>query len=90
MRFAQGVAKLASDMGGSKIVIFTKSGLTAVRVSRFRPGVPILAATPSEEVARQLRMMWGGVEAIVVKARDYGGEGGVGGGVLQLPGGGWA
>lgn len=77
MRFAQGVAKLASDMGGSKIVIFTKSGLTAVRVSRFRPGVPILAATPSEEVARQLRMMWGGVEAIVVKARDYGGEGGL-------------
>lgn len=70
MRFAQGVAKLASDMG-SKIVIFTKSGLTAVRVSRFRPGVPILAATPCGEVARQLRMMWG-VEAIVVKASDYG------------------
>ncbi|KUO92072.1 MAG: pyruvate kinase [Thermocladium sp.] len=69
MRFAMGVAKLASDMG-AKIVIFTKSGLTAVRISRFRPGVPILAATPSNYVARQLRMMWG-VESSVVKASDY-------------------
>lgn len=69
MRFAMGVAKLASDMG-AKIVIFTRSGLTAVRISRFRPGVPILAATPSNYVARQLRMMWG-VESSIVTARDY-------------------
>lgn len=41
------------------IVAFTLTGTTARLVSRFRPGVPILAFTPSEECARRLSLVWG-------------------------------
>ncbi len=41
------------------IVSFTTSGNSANMVSRFRPSVPILGATPSEKAYRQLEMYWG-------------------------------
>lgn len=41
------------------VVAFTMSGSTARLVSRMRPKVPILAFTPSEEVYRQLSLVWG-------------------------------
>lgn len=69
MRFALGVAELADSIG-AKIVVFTKSGLTAIRLSRYRPRVQILAGTPSETVARRLKLLWG-VESRVVKDEDY-------------------
>lgn len=41
------------------IVAYTASGTTASRISRARPPLPILALTPSEQVARQLSLSWG-------------------------------
>ncbi len=41
------------------IVAFTTSGLSAKMVSRFRPAVPILGATPNPKVYRQLELCWG-------------------------------
>jgi pyruvate kinase len=41
------------------IVAFTQSGSTAVRVSKYRPGVPVLALTPSQTVAGKLLLYWG-------------------------------
>jgi pyruvate kinase len=41
------------------IVAFTQSGSTAVRVSKYRPGVPVLALTPSRTVAGKLLLYWG-------------------------------
>jgi pyruvate kinase len=47
------------DAEASAIVACTNSGATARAISRFRPQVPIVAATPSLRSARQLAMAWG-------------------------------
>ncbi|HUT68052.1 MAG TPA: pyruvate kinase [Dehalococcoidales bacterium] len=49
----------AYSLRGAAIVAFTQSGSTATRVSKYRPGVPILALTPSDVVARRLILYWG-------------------------------
>jgi pyruvate kinase len=49
----------AHQLGAAAIVAFTSSGSTARRVAKYRPGVPILAITPSNETRRQLSISWG-------------------------------
>ena len=49
----------ARDIGAKAIVTMTKSGLTARRVSKFRPPQPIVAATPDEKTFHQLSLSWG-------------------------------
>ncbi|MCS7266103.1 MAG: pyruvate kinase [Armatimonadetes bacterium] len=49
----------ASDINAKAIVVFTKSGLTALLVSKRRPKAPIIAFTPSEQVQRRLNLLWG-------------------------------
>lgn len=41
------------------IIICTMNGMTARSISRFRPGLPILALTPSPKTYNQLAMNWG-------------------------------
>lgn len=40
-------------------VAYTKTGSTARRLSRDRPHCPVIAATPDENVARNLALFWG-------------------------------
>jgi len=49
----------AEQLQARYIVAFTESGATARLVSNFRPGVPVMAFTPSERVRRQLALAWG-------------------------------
>ncbi len=49
----------AQSLGAVAIVAFTQSGSTAGRVSKFRPGVPILAISPSSAVCGRLVIWWG-------------------------------
>lgn len=50
----------ASFMQSTKaIVVFTGAGLSAAMISRFRPDVTIIGATPNEKVYRQLEILWG-------------------------------
>ncbi|OGO01367.1 MAG: pyruvate kinase [Chloroflexi bacterium RBG_13_53_26] len=49
----------AHQLGAAAIVAFTSSGSTARRVSKYRPGIPILAATPSPRQKRRLLISWG-------------------------------
>jgi len=49
----------AQSLGAAAIVAFTDSGSTAVRVSKFRPGVPILAISSSDVVCGRLLLWWG-------------------------------
>lgn len=49
----------AQNLGAVAIVAFTHSGNTAGRVSKFRPGVPILAPSPSSVVCGRLMLWWG-------------------------------
>ncbi|MFC1957728.1 pyruvate kinase [Chloroflexota bacterium] len=49
----------ADSLGAAAIVAFTQSGSTAMRVSKYRPRVPILAITPSNLVSSRLLLYWG-------------------------------
>ena len=50
---------LARRIGADSLLSMTFTGHSALLMSSCRPGTPILAATPSEAVARKLRMAWG-------------------------------
>ena len=49
----------AMGLGATAIISSSKSGYTARMVSKYRPGCPIIAATPKEEVLRRLSIVWG-------------------------------
>lgn len=49
----------ALSLRAAAIVAFTQSGSTAVRVSKYRPSVPILALTASDTVSGRLLLYWG-------------------------------
>jgi pyruvate kinase len=49
----------ALSLKAAAIVAFTQSGSTAMRISRFRPGMPMLALTLSDVVAGKLMLYWG-------------------------------
>jgi len=49
----------AHQLGAAAIVAFTSSGSTARRVAKYRPGIPILSATPSSRQRRRLLISWG-------------------------------
>ncbi|MBQ8615208.1 MAG: pyruvate kinase [Clostridia bacterium] len=60
-------AVVASNTSNIKaIVAHTNSGVSAGLVSRFRPQVDIIAATPNEVVYRQMELRWG-VKPVLTK-----------------------
>lgn len=56
---------IAHDLEASAILTPTHSGLTARMIAKYRPKSLIIAATPSDEVARQLALHWG-VTSIII------------------------
>jgi len=50
---------LARDIDANAIVAATESGHTALKVAKFRPSIPVVASTPSDEVRRRLTLSWG-------------------------------
>ncbi|MFN4271067.1 MAG: pyruvate kinase [Thermosynechococcus sp.] len=56
---SQAVGQVAAQLKAKAIITQTKTGATARNVSKFRPQIPILAATPHIEVARRLQLVWG-------------------------------
>ena len=50
---------IAKDMDAKIIITPTLSGNTAVKVSRFRPGQPVIAITPDKNTFLQLKLVWG-------------------------------
>jgi pyruvate kinase len=57
--------RAAIEEEAALIIACTRSGATARAISRFRPAMPLVAATPSPRTARQLTLSWG-VEAFTV------------------------
>ena len=49
----------AHRLGAVAIVALTESGSTARRLSRYRPGVPVVAITPHKDVCQRLLLYWG-------------------------------
>ncbi|WP_146551085.1 pyruvate kinase [Rummeliibacillus sp. SL167] len=61
---SQAVAHTSLSLQVSAILAPTESGNTAKMIAKYRPGVPIIAMTSSEEVCRNLVLVWG-VQPIV-------------------------
>ena len=56
---AEAACRAAADVQAAAIVAFTQSGFTARLISKYRPTVPIIAATFHEHVYRRLCLYWG-------------------------------
>ncbi|MBQ4650373.1 MAG: pyruvate kinase [Firmicutes bacterium] len=50
---------LAKDIKAEAIMAITKTGYTATRMSKFRPPIKIIAATPETKAFHQASMQWG-------------------------------
>ncbi len=50
---------LARDINAKAIMSITKSGYTALRMSKFRPATMLLAATPHKKTYHQMALIWG-------------------------------
>jgi len=50
---------LAREMNATAIVTSTLSGAAALRLSKYRPPVPIIAFTPYQEIAQRMSLYWG-------------------------------
>ena len=61
----QGACRIAEGVGAKAILAFTQTGSTAALVSKYRPGLPIFAVTPSQSVRRRLAL-YAGVRSIRV------------------------
>ena len=67
----EAASQALETLPAAAIVTFTSSGSTAVRAARTRPMAPILALTPSIQVARELSLVWGLHAIRVVELDDY-------------------
>jgi pyruvate kinase len=56
---AAAACQVAQTIGAQAIVAFTKSGSTALRVARERPGCPVIGLTTDMDAARRLAAVWG-------------------------------
>ncbi len=66
---AHAAATMAWDIGVRAIVACTISGGTARLIARYRPRVPILAASPAPTTVRRLSLTWG-VFPVLVKEME--------------------
>ena len=62
---------LATQLKANGILALTTSGMSAKKMSRYRPNVDILAVTHDEKIARRLTLVWGVAPAFSVKKNKF-------------------
>ncbi len=62
---ADAATKAAEDIEAKYIAAFTQSGFTAKLLSKFRPNIPIVAFTHSEDIKRRMSLYWGVTPEII-------------------------
>ncbi len=67
---AETIAQAAEQLKLRTIAVFTESGYSARLVSKARPGPPIVAFSPSQEVRRRLALLWGVLPRRIKRVRD--------------------
>jgi pyruvate kinase len=67
---AHAAAGTATELGARVIIAFTESGTTALRCSKARPPMPVVAASPHPEVLRRAALYSGVVPMLVSPGRD--------------------
>jgi len=70
---ARSARYLARDVGASAVVVASESGYTARTAAKYRPSIPVVAATPDHAVRRRLALH-GGVVPRYVDLSSEGGE----------------
>lgn len=67
---AHAAAAAADELGARVIIAFTESGTTALRCSKARPRVPVVAASPHPEVLRKTALYSGVIPLLVSPGKD--------------------
>ena len=67
---AHAAASTAAELHAKVIIAFTESGTTALRCSKARPPMPVVAASPHEEVLRRTALYSGVVPLLVRPGAD--------------------
>lgn len=65
----QAVVRITRVLQVKRIVVLTKSGFSAIAISRYRPRTPITAITLREDTMRRCALFWG-VDAVACVSRD--------------------
>ncbi len=67
---AHAAAATAGELDAKVIIAFTESGTTALRCSKARPDMPVVAASPHPEVLRRTALYSGVIPLLVSPGRD--------------------
>jgi pyruvate kinase len=67
---AHAAATSADELGARVIIAFTESGTTALRCSKARPRVPVIAASPHPAVLRRTALYSGVIPLLVSPGSD--------------------
>jgi pyruvate kinase len=67
---AHAAAATADEIGARVIIAFTESGTTALRCSKARPKVPVIAASPHDDVLRKTALYSGVTPLLVSPGND--------------------
>ena len=67
---AHAAATSADEVGARVIIAFTESGTTALRCSKARPRVPVIAASPHQDVLRRTALYSGVIPLLVSPGGD--------------------
>jgi pyruvate kinase len=68
---ASAAGVLAELRNACCIATYTETGATAIRVSKSRHNIPILAVCPSEKIARPLSLVWGGTAVVSTSLEEF-------------------
>ncbi len=63
---AGSAAKISAETKADAIITFTRTGMSAIQVSRYRPPVRIIVAAHSNEVLRRMSIVWGCVPLLAL------------------------
>ncbi len=63
---ASSAARIAQEVDAKAIITFTRTGASAINISRYRPCVPLIVAAHSREVLRRLSLVWGCISMAAV------------------------
>lgn len=67
---AHSACSIAMDIGANAIVTVTQSGHTARNISKYRPGLPIIGCTDTEQTCRHLALSWGVTPVLMSTVRS--------------------
>lgn len=66
---AAAASRCAEELKAKALICFTRSGATALLMSKSRPSVAIIAATPDKRVMRKMRL-YSGVIPVLIRLRE--------------------